>query len=101
MGPRDDPDDSAGDGPWDHHADWQRSDAESISSAVVRAVAATKDVDPTDIVTPLDEAVDADALVAFLASGSGDGEVSVTFEFAGRVVTARDDGHVTVRRPED
>ena len=78
---------------------WDRSDPDSITSTVIRAVAELAEVDPLEMSQPLNDVLDADALGALLASGPGDGSVSVTFELAGQVVTARDDGVVTVQSP--
>jgi len=98
--PSDDEADESGDRPREYQTDWDRSDPDTISSTIVRAVATTKDVDPMGIVTPLNETVDADALVNVLASGAGNGNITVSFTFAGRRVTASDDGHITVRAVE-
>lgn len=78
---------------------WDRSDPDSITSTVIRAVADLADIEPLEISQPLNDVLDADALGRLLASGPGDGSVTVTFEFAGQVVTARDDGVVTVQSP--
>lgn len=98
--PNDDETDESGDRPREYRTNWDRSDPDTISSTIVRAVATTKDADPMGIVTPLNETLDADALVNVLASGAGDGDITVTFNFADRQVTARDDGHITVRAAE-
>lgn len=103
MGTGDTPDDETGestDQPREYQTNWDRSDPSTISSTIVRAVATTKDVDPMGIITPLTETLDADALVSVLASGAGDGDITVTFNFADRQVTASDDGHITVRAAE-
>ncbi|MFB6179147.1 MAG: HalOD1 output domain-containing protein [Halorientalis sp.] len=75
---------------------WDCTDPETIPSAVVRAVAAVTDVDPLELSHPLNDVLDADALTSLLASTPGDGDISVTFEFEERLVTIRDDGHITV-----
>lgn len=95
----DNPDDED-DGREEYQANWSRSDPDTISSAIVRAVATSKNVNATEIVTPLNRVLDADALVNVLASGCGNGDITVTFEFADRVITARDDGCITVRPTE-
>lgn len=103
MGTGDTPDDEtdeSGDQSLEYRTNWDRSDPDTISSTIVRAVATTKDVDPTGIVTPLNETLDADALVNVLASGAGNGNITITFDFADRQVTARDDGQITVRAAE-
>ncbi|MFD1585458.1 HalOD1 output domain-containing protein [Halorientalis brevis] len=76
---------------------WDQSDPDSLTSTVVRAVAETAEIDPLEMSEPLNDVLDADALGSLLASGPGDGSVSVTFELAGQVVTARDDGVITVQ----
>jgi hypothetical protein len=78
-------------------ATWDRSDPETIPSSVVRAVSAETGTDPLAMPEPMNHVVDADALIALLASGPGDGSVSVTFELAGQVVTVMDDGFITVQ----
>jgi hypothetical protein len=103
MGTGDTPDDEteeSGHQSLEYQTNWDRSDPDTISSTIVRAVATTKDVDPTGIVTPLNETLDADALVNVLASGAGNGNITITFDFADRQVTARDDGQITVRAAE-
>ncbi|MFB6143243.1 MAG: HalOD1 output domain-containing protein [Halorientalis sp.] len=82
------------------HATWDPADPESVTGAVVEAVAATREGGPLDIVDPLDEAVDADALTRLLASGAGRGQVSVDFRYANRSVTVRDDGDIVVAPAE-
>src|SRR6056297_1954412 len=84
----------------DHRTTWDRSDPDSITSTVVRAVSDVADVDPLEMSQPLNDVLDADALASLLASGSGDGSLSVTFELEGQVVTASDDGVVTVTSPQ-
>ncbi|WP_136716199.1 HalOD1 output domain-containing protein [Halorientalis salina] len=76
---------------------WELTEPETIPSAVVRAVSAETGTDPLAMPEPLNDVIDADALIALLGSGPGDGSVSVTFELAGQVVTVTDDGFITVQ----
>lgn len=70
--------------------------AESISAAVVEAVATRKGVDPTEL-PPLHDAIDPDALESVVATGAdGGGVFFVEFEFAGCIVTV-DDTDVSTR----
>lgn len=69
---------------------------DSISAAVVDAVARDKGVEPTDL-PPLHGAIDPDALEAVVTTGSTDGRTFfVEFEFADRIVTI-DGTDVSVR----
>lgn len=71
---------------------------DSISAAVVDAVATDKGVEPTDL-PPLHGAIDPDALESVVATGSTDSRVFyVEFEFAERIVTI-DGTEVSVRTP--
>lgn len=76
---------------------------QDMSSRIVEAVAAARDVDPTEL-RPLYEVVDPDALDAFVASVAGeDGADSaiVRFEYEGETVLIRGDGSVRVGKPVD
>lgn len=82
-------------------AEWDRSDPDSIPSAVVRAVGEAADLDPLEMTDVLNSVVDADALSALLTTESADGDVSVTFPLEGQVVTVRDNGIITVEGAEE
>jgi len=84
-----------------HHAgaeyDWS---VERPSAAVVETVAAVTNRRPEDL-EPLYQTVDPDALDSLLrrdTAGSGDGEVSVSFAYAGQTVTVRRNGSVVTHR---
>jgi hypothetical protein len=68
------------------------SDAESPAIAVVEAVSAVTGQDPTEM-SPLHDAVDADALNELIRTGDG---VCVTFSYGGTTVTVESDGSVVV-----
>lgn len=75
---------------------------DSVSSAVIRAVAAASDEDPTEMDT-LYSAVDPDALDALCgASGSGPGgnRVTIEFDFNGHRVRLTGDGEIFVFESE-
>lgn len=64
----------------------------SLTERVVRAVAAHTDSDPLEL-PPLYEAIDPDALNAGVHASS---ESELSFHYAGRVVTAKDDSTVEI-----
>jgi hypothetical protein len=72
---------------------------DSISRAVVEAVADAEGISPLDVEPPLFEAIDPDALDGLftessLPMGATDGVVE--FQYAGYVVTVRADGTVSL-----
>ena len=72
----------------------------SASTAVVERVARREGVHPTEL-TPLYDVVDPDALEAFVASGTGDGEDrQIEFSYHGYAVTVDGAGVVSVEDPE-
>lgn len=66
----------------------------SITTTLVYSVAAVAGVEPTAL-PPLHRSLDADALEAILGS-TRDGEVTVTFTYAGYRVTAHSDGSLRI-----
>lgn len=68
------------------------SDDQSLSEAVVSAVADREGVDPSTLEPPLYEAVDTDALDMLFRSGSGE----VSFTYAGYRVTVDDRAEVVL-----
>lgn len=79
---------------------WSRDDPGAIPSEVVRAVASAADVDPMSMSRPLHDVLDPDALATLLTSGTGQGDVTVTFEMEGVTVTASNDGRIVVEDGE-
>lgn len=78
---------------------YQPFQTESISEAVVAAIARAKDVDPVDIETPLYEVVDPDALDSLFPSE----RVCVTsglveFSYCGYDVTVTSGGEVSLEK---
>lgn len=68
-------------------------DADSISMAVVDAVATATDTDPLELDAPLYEVIDTDALDRLVRT---DALRRVEFEYEGHVVEVRGDGEVAV-----
>ena len=72
---------------------------ESVSVAVVRAVAAREDVQPVQLTPPLHDAVDTDALDALFRSidpGDAESNVRVEFPYRGHTVLVEGPGQVVV-----
>lgn len=80
-------------------------DAETpASAAVIQAVCALENVDPTaptGVGFVLYDHVDPDALDTLLATGEGSGETVVEFELEGYAVRIEDTGRITVADPSD
>lgn len=73
--------------------------AETVSRAIVEAIADAKGVSPVDLQPPLYEAVDPDALEQFVASvhdRPNTTDLRVTFTYAGHEVTVSGDGDVSI-----
>lgn len=68
------------------------NESDSVSGAVIEAVAEAKGVDPMALDTPLYDAVDLDALGRLFRDGSGE----VTFEYTDFRVTVDSESHVTL-----
>lgn len=66
--------------------------APSLSLSVVTAVADAERLDPIDLVSPLAEAIDPDALDALFRNGTG----RVSFDYCGYRVTVDANGTVDV-----
>jgi len=64
----------------------------SLSVTVVEAVADAEGVDPIDLLTPLADAVDPDALDVIFQNGTG----RVSFDYSGYEVTVDAEGTVSV-----
>lgn len=84
------------------HFDWTAS--ESVSEAVIRAVAILSDKPPTEL-PPLYDAVDPDALNAIITDGvstSEQGRVEITFSFNNYLVkiTSAGDGYICPKDSE-
>jgi hypothetical protein len=78
---------------------YRTSRTEGLSTAVIRAVARAEGIDPTDLETPLYEAVDPDALDDLVSLGPADhpsSGVRVEFTYCGYEVQVRGDGTVTL-----
>jgi len=78
------------------HHDWQGSEPPSV--AVVEAVAAATDQTPTELPL-LQNTLDPDALNALLTGEPG--SVTVSFQYAGAVVSASGDGSIKIRIDKD
>lgn len=75
------------------------SDGESVSEAVVTAVADAKDTSTVDVTPPLYDVIEPDALEAVVASMTGrsdDRAGRVEFSYSGYDVTVTGDGDVSV-----
>jgi hypothetical protein len=75
-------------------SEYGTSTEPSPSTKVVEAVADELDVDPTELETPLAEAIDADALDN-LFKGPGD-SVVISFSYYGYRAAVEGDGNVTL-----
>lgn len=76
--------------------DTEFTDEESVTMAVVRAVAAVTGVEPT-VLTPLGECIETDAVEAlFAAPGGATTAQSLCFRYAGFLVTVRGDGSLSL-----
>lgn len=72
-------------------------DDESVTHAVVEAVADAKGVSPVDLTPPLYSAVDTDALERFVDSlAEKPAAVQISFDYAGIHVTVAGDGSVSL-----
>lgn len=91
-------DDGTGDGwPVSARYDWS---SKSPAMAVIETVAAAVDQQPSDL-DRLYEHVDTDALDAFIQSYSpGGSDVTLTFSYAGHLVSVDATGEVVVRQSE-
>jgi|GEM_PF-6186455 len=78
------------------HHDWQGSEPPSV--AVVEAVAAATDQTPTELPL-LQNTLDPDALNALLTGEAA--SVTVSFQYAGAVVSASGDGSIKIRIDKD
>ncbi|MFP9193555.1 HalOD1 output domain-containing protein [Natronosalvus vescus] len=63
--------------------------------AIIETVAERKGIDPLEVEPPLYESVDVDALEALFRSRAGQSTVTISFEYAGYLVTL--EGPDTVR----
>ena len=74
------------------------SELESVSEAVVHAVADAEGIEPAELTTPLYEAVDPEALDRFFSKSSSEGSPDrrVTFPYSGYEVTVNGEGAVSV-----
>lgn len=66
------------------------------SHAVVKRVAEEEGVDPEELVPPLSEKIDAEALDRLLEGNTVDGTVELRFEWLGYQIRVDDDGCVEV-----
>lgn len=73
------------------------SSKESLSVAIIEAVAAQEGVDPTELPEPLYESIHTDALDQLFDSVSG----QVTFEYFGYEVTVYNTGDVELNSLDD
>ena len=78
------------------HHDWQGSEPPSV--AVVEAVAAATDRTPTGLPL-LQNTLDTDALNALLTGETA--SVTISFQYAGVIVSASGDGSIKIRVGED
>ena len=78
------------------HHDWQGSEPPMV--AVVEAVAAATDRTPTGL-PPLQNTLDTDALNALLTREAA--SVTVSFQYAGAIVSVRGDGGIKIRMDEN
>lgn len=74
---------------------------ESVSGAVVEAVAEAEGTDPLELTPPLYDAVDSDALDRLFADASTDGRMEVAFAYRGYDVSVRGDGSVSVEKRDE
>lgn len=73
---------------------WDVEEPDTVTSAIVRAVADREEVDPTDMAQPLADVLDPDSLASLLDSGPGRGDLTVSFRYRSYRVTVSDDGWV-------
>jgi len=78
------------------HHDWQGLEPPSV--AVVEAVAAATDRTPTELPL-LQNTLDPDALNALLTRGAA--SVTISFQYAGVIVSASGDGIIKIRIDKD
>ena len=78
------------------HHDWQGLEPPSV--AVVEAVAAATDRTPTELPL-LQNTLDPDALNALLTGGTA--SVTISFQYAGVIVSASGDGIIKIRIDKD
>ena len=78
------------------HHDWQGSEPPTV--AVVEAVAAATDRTPTGLPL-LQNTLDPDALNALLTRGAA--SVTISFQYAGVIVSASGDGSIKIRIDKD
>ncbi|WP_436936291.1 HalOD1 output domain-containing protein [Halovenus marina] len=79
---------------------YRRSDDESVTETVVRAVADVQDVDPLQMDSRLGDAVDPGAIENLCDKASNGSDTSVSFVFAGHRVTVEASGFVFVTEQE-
>ncbi|WP_170155548.1 HalOD1 output domain-containing protein [Halopiger aswanensis] len=73
--------------------------SERLVQRIVENVAATRDISPSELSTPLYEAVDPDAL-GRIQQSSDEPSLQVQFPYEGCVVTIDGAGTITVDRPQ-
>lgn len=78
---------------------FEASETDGLTAAVVDALAALRGVNPIDLDRPLADAVDPEALTAFVWSGGGDADHLVTFCHDRDEVTVTAAGVVRAVRP--
>lgn len=81
--------------PDDDTIEYQATDDERLSEAVISAVATAEETDPLALEPPLYDAVDPDALDALFQSPRVAGRMA--FRYLGRTVTVHADRRVVVR----
>ena len=87
---------SHSDGGGSFRTTWNPERPDSLTNAVVTAVAEARGIDRMEVPEPLGDVLDADALVRVLVSGSGSETVTVDFTLGGQAVTVDSDGAVVV-----
>lgn len=69
---------------------WVVGASESVTVAIIRAVAEATGRDPTDL-EPIADVLDPDALEAIYATASADNPIELTFQYEGCTVTVDQD----------
>lgn len=74
------------------------SEPDSVSEAVIHAVADAEGIEPAELTTPLYEAVDPEVLDRFFSERSAEGNAprQVMFPYSGYEVTVNGEGAVSV-----
>ncbi len=78
---------------------YDELEAQSVSLAIIQAVATVADVDALSLQPRLYDVIDPDALERLLCDGKSDSLVEVSFEFGQYLVTVTNDNELVVQSP--